>query len=272
MLVDAYAQDTNDRREIVLPSSLSTKQRRDLHIKCANLRLNSASEYVRGARRLVVTARTSFRPPERSIGTRALGCAVVKAHPSPPICGVVVSYAPATSTWAVKFENEGGLSTFGFEGLCAIIKARHNFDRTGSTQSDEANRDEATRPSWTAPDASRGSALKGLLDKFDEHMLKSGCEWYETAEHTTGQDHSHWMQNCMAMCSSNPDDPAYQKCLVDLSDVLFKIVDGQQAHLSTLMASKYTDMSVLPRSWWRKWARYHCPEPRQMTMDFYDWY
>ena len=89
--------------------------------------------------------------------------------------------------------------------------------------------------------------------------------------------HSHWIRNVMEMVSSSPDDRLYQLCMLDLSDVLFKIVDGEKKRLVETMTSsgRYSsaeDMERLPRSWWRKWARYHCPEPRRMLMDFFDWY
>lgn len=31
-------------------------------------------------------------------------------------------------------------------------------------------------------------------------------------------------------------------------------------------------MDRLPRNWWKQWAKYHCPEPKRMLLDFYDWY
>jgi hypothetical protein len=64
--------------------------------------------------------------------------------------------------------------------------------------------------------------------------------------------------------------------MVDLSDDLFKMVAGEKERLTDLMikSGRFTreEMDRVPRTWWKKWARYHCPEPKRMLLDFYNWY
>ena len=132
-------------------------------------------------------------------------------------------------------------------------------------------------PSWSRDEGEVDSRLAELLRRLKSIQDRAGGVWHETSTFVTGQDHSHWIRNVMEMVSSSPDDRLYQLCMLDLSDVLFKIVDGEKKRLVETMTSsgRYSsaeDMERLPRSWWRKWARYHCPEPRRMLMDFFDWY
>lgn len=278
-LVLAYAGDSKEARELVLPACLTSDQRKGLHDLCRTKHLNSFSSGVGGARRLVVSRRRpAFVVPSASVGSSAIGCTVLKAPPSQiPRRGVVKHFDGVTSQWGLLFD-DGSSAEVGYGDLCRLLRARSNFDQTGDAAVGNVNDDEhETSPSWSKGEGAADAQLAALLAKIKTIEDSCGCAWHETAAFKTGQDHSHWIRNVMEMVSSSPDDKLYQICMLDLSDVLFKMVDGEKERLTGLMTrqgGRYTpeQMSKLPRSWWRKWARYHCPEPRRMTMDFYDWY
>jgi len=106
-------------------------------------------------------------------------------------------------------------------------------------------------PSWSRDEGEVDSRLAELLRRLESIQDRAGGVWHETSTFVTGQDHSHWIRNVMEMVSSSPDDRFHQLCMLDLSDVLFKIVDGEKKRLVETMTSsgRYSsaeDMERLP--------------------------
>lgn len=271
-LISQYSSDFSVTQSIMLPSCLSKEQRAHLHSLCAQLLLNSSSLDVGGARRLVVSRRTTFEPPLSVIGRDAIGCAVLKVDKSRKCTrGVVTDFNLKNCTWNVRYETAAlGIAdtTVNHPELCELFRNRFNFDNTGDAFNSSFNKDDHLLPQC----AQLSAASRQRLDAF---LLKISDDWYLKPDATIGQDHSHWMRNVMSMCSLTPQFFAYRMAMMDLSDVLFKIVEGEVERLHNLLVpSKYTEEEFwkLPRAWWRKWAKYHCPEPKRMMADFFEWY
>ena len=271
-LINKYGEDISVTKSIMLPSCLTKEQRARLHSLCAQLLLNSSSFDVGGARRMMISRRTRFEPPLAAIGMDSIGCAVVKVSISGGCTrGVVTYFNSSNTTWTVRYENPSGATgdfVVDHAELCAIFRNRFNLDNTGDASVCGINKDEPFLPQCARVPVTCHQGLEEILHKIP-------VDWYLKPDALIGQDHSHWMRNCMSMCSCGPQEYAFRLCMQDLSDVTFKIVDGEYDRLHNLMVpSKYSEeqFSKLPRAWWRKWAMYHCPEPKRMMTDFFEWY
>ena len=270
-----------------LPVGLEPCQRKALHAVAAALGLNSYSigpgSFGSCEKRVVVDRHRAWEPVLDLTGEEAVGYLVENES---GVRGYVEGFVPRDkddplnkpNKWWLVYEIENtSRTTRSSSAATASCTVREEVDlatlnaalkrRWYTTQQSAAstNTAQAQAPGF-------GEGLDKLLDE-----LLEGCDddWATSEWSQIKYDLRHFLGIWSTMVSASKTSILFKIFMVTSADVFSKLNRGEMEriiHHCRTLGMTYDQISCLRRRYWRRHARTHCPEPKQLIREAYDVY
>ena len=184
--------------------------------------------------------------------------------------GTVQAFDDHAMLWQLSY-TDGSSESVGIDLLNVRLQRRHAVDAAGDGEDGDDDGDDDSGgggglgalpvPSVGGP--ADGAQLQKLLDGIHPQWQRGRLKY----------DIRHFMANFSMMVAAQKDSPTYGKFMAYVSAAIFKILPGEHArvrrHMEGLGMSAEA-ISRAPRRYWRRMARYSCPDPEIITRHLYD--
>ena len=286
--------------DLELPSSFSKSERKKLHRCATSFALHSRSVGPEGDRRIIVSRWRPIEIVEASVGAGIVGALVATdvvgaprssprresrarsgAAPTPSpvprvVRGRVQAFDTEASTWKLTYDDETVADeTVGLDVLNVRLKRRFDFDhgRDGRGEpgaqpvrgGQRRGADEQGLAGGSAPHV--GPLDDGYLDRLLDDMKAS---WDKGK---VKYDIRHYMANFGMMAAVEKSSPAFKIFMGYVSDAIYKMLPGEaeRVRLHMKMLGMHDEaIRRAPRRYWRRMAKYTCPEPATIIRGLYD--
>ena len=283
--------------DLELPSTFLRVERKKLHRFASSFALYSKSVGPEGDRRLIVSRWRPIEIVEASWpAAMVLGSLVAKevpatlrrarrasasTSPSPaPITkvvrGRVEAYNEATTKWTLAYDDDNVADeVVDLAELNVRLKRRFDYDHgrdgcgePGAQPARQGRRGaEEGLASGSAPrvGALDDGYLQGLLDAITKEWKEGKLKY----------DIRHYMANFGMMAAVEKNSPAFKIFMGYVSDAIYKMLDdeAERVRLHMKMLGMSDDaIKRAPRRYWRRMAKYSCPDPATIIRGLYDVY
>ena len=260
--IAAYAKST-DEADLVLPSALSSDERKQLHEYIDRFELQHSSIGAGTDRRLVVSRFRPFAAVSPAQAEVIIGSQVWKDPPAQAAGegtrGHIISYDRSEARWLLQYPNSDEPDEHVDIGTLNVRLRRRAVHDHGPTGIGGAG----------LPSAGGGTDAEALLTEL-EGGIREDWGW-----NMPKYDARHWMDNLSKIMGAEKGTPAYKLFMSMVSDALYWLLPGEtervQTHCERLGMSG-AQIKKLRRKYWRRRCRYSCPQPRLMLRSLVDIY
>ena len=266
-----------------LSSSFTSEQRKVLHAFVDRYGLHHRSVGVEGSsRRIVVQRWKPIAVMTAEIGADAVGALVAKEVGATVVRGRVEAFDAGATSWKLEYL-DGDVQTVDIDELNLRLARRFQYDHgddgrgepgaqrpradaDGGDDADGAGDDHADNLMRGAPPvvgAYDETFLKQLIDAIDDKWAAGRIKY----------DIKHWMGNWSHMASADKNSLLFKAFMGYTSDAIFKMLPGEadrvREHMKGIGMSD-ADIRRVGRRYWRRRARYSCPDPETIIKGLYD--
>lgn len=293
MITDYF--ESERASDLELPSTFSRADRKKLHQFATSYALHSRSVGPEGDRRLIVSRWRPIEIVEASVGAKIVRALVAKEVEVPTrarrgsgngeaavqrrvVRGRVEAYDADLSRWTLSYDDDAVADEIiGLDELNVRLKRRFDYDHgrdgRGEPGAQPAKRGRA--------DAEADGGLAGgsapRVGALDDGYLQGLLDGVHTSWKSlkVKYDIRHFMANFGMMAAVEKNSPAFKIFMGYVSDAIYKMLHGEADRVRIHMRLLGMDEDAIRRTrrrYWRRMARYTCPDPATIIRGLYDVY